>query len=74
LLSSERASASVSSASSMMPSPSRSHCTAAPAMNTEPSSAYARSPRGPHAEVVSIPWRLGTRFSPVCTSRKAPVP
>ena len=35
----ERASASISDALLMMPRPSRSHCTAAPAMNAEPSSA-----------------------------------
>ena len=34
-----RASASMSAALLMMPSPSRSHCTAAPAMNALPSSA-----------------------------------
>ncbi len=50
-----RASASLSAAAWMSPSPSRSHCTAAPAMNTLPSSAYAGSPRGPQAAVASTP-------------------
>ena len=35
----ERASASISAALAMRPSPSRSHCTSAPAMNALPSSA-----------------------------------
>src|SRR6187551_2030130 len=54
--------------------PSRSHCTAAPAMNTEPSSAYVVLPPIFHATVVSSPFSDGTGLSPVLSSMKQPVP
>ena len=65
----------------MMPSPSRSHCTAAPAMNALPSSAYVVLPPTRHATVVTRPCSLrigrGRRCSSArrrrcrrCTSRR----
>ena len=54
---------------SMMPSPSRSHCTAAPAMKIDASSAYAGPPRRSHATVVSNPPRACGAVGPVLNSR-----
>ena len=65
---------SLSGAFSSRPSPSRSHCTAAPAMKIPASSAYAAPPVGSHAIVVRIPCPPTGRFVPVCSSRNAPVP
>jgi hypothetical protein len=56
------------------PSPSRSHCTAAPAMKALPSSAYSVTPSTFHAGVVSRPCCEATGSRPVFTSKKAPVP
>src|ERR1051325_1810294 len=68
------ASASTSDEDLMMPSPSRSHCTTAPAMKIEPSSAYSvRSPTR-QATVVSRLFFDGTGFVPVFISMKQPVP
>jgi hypothetical protein len=58
----------------MMPSWSRSHCTALPATNALPSSAYVVLPPMLHATVVSRPCLDGTASLPVLTSKKAPVP
>ncbi len=58
----------------MIPSPSRSHCTAAPATNALPSSANATSSPTFQATVVSSPKRLGMGFDPTLTRTKAPVP
>ncbi len=54
--------------------PSRSHCTAAPATNTEPSSAYVVTPPICQAIVVSKPFSDGTGLVPVFSSMKQPVP
>ena len=69
-----RASCSVSAAWRMIRRPSRNHWTAAPAMNTLPSSAYTGSPRAPQASVVSSPCFDMGRSVPVFKSRNAPVP
>ena len=62
----------------MMPSPSRSHCTAAPATNTLPSSAYVTCGRAgsPSAQaiVVSSPFAELRASVPVFSSMKQPVP
>ena len=58
----------------MSPSPSRSHCTAAPAMNALPSSAYVVLPPMPQAAVVTRPCSLRMGRSPMFISAKAPVP
>ena len=68
------ASASLSAARSMSPSPSRSHWIAAPAMNTLPSSAYVVVPPIFHASVVSSPARDRTCEVLVLRRRKQPVP
>ena len=58
----------------MMPSPSRSHCTTAPPMNTLPSSAYFVLPPIFQATVVSSLFCETTGRSPVFCSMKQPVP
>ena len=70
------ASASTSLAWSMRFRLSRSHVTAAPAMATEPSSAYCRGVSGPswNATVVRRPCVEGTTTSPVLSNMKHPVP
>ena len=68
------ASASTSCAEAMIFRPSRSHCTTAPPMNTEPSSAYSRRPSRSHATVVSRLLTEATAVVPVFISRKQPVP
>ena len=55
------------------PSPSRSHCTTAPPMNTLPSSAYSL-PRVCAQAVAIRPLVDCTTLSPVCSSMKQPVP
>ena len=58
----------------MMPKPSRNHCTAAPAMKIEPSSAYcAGCPSICQAMVEITPGPL-TDLVPVFITTKAPVP
>src|SRR5438445_4829517 len=69
-----RASCSDSDAWVISLNPSRRHWIAAPAMKTQPSSAYTSSPRGPHAIVVSSPCRDSARRAPVFRSKNAPVP
>src|ERR1051325_10317533 len=54
--------------------PSRNHCTAAPATNTEPSSAYVVWLPIFHATVVNNPFSDGTGFDPVLSNMKQPVP
>lgn len=66
--------AAVSSALPMMPSPSRSHCTAAPATNTLPSIAKSASARGEAARVDTSRFRDTAGRPPVCRSAKHPVP
>src|SRR5207253_1316999 len=68
------ASASTSDDDLMIPRPSRSHCTTAPAMKMLPSSAY--SVRFPirHATVVSRLFLDAIGFVPVFMSMKQPVP
>ena len=61
-------------ASRIMPSPSRSHCTTAPAMKTLPSSAYSVRPPICHATVVSSCCCDASASVPVFSSRKQPVP
>ena len=57
-----------------MRSSSRSHCTTAPPMKTEPSSAYSRpSPRS-HATVVRSRLLRRHRLRPVNSRQKQPVP
>ncbi len=68
------ASASLSAAVLMMPRPSRSHCTAAPAMKTLPSTAKRCLPAMRDATVVSSPFCEKTGRSPVCWRMKQPVP
>src|SRR6266545_598844 len=68
------ASASVSAASPMRPSPSLSHCTAAPVTNALPSSAYTGPVPRSHASVASRPAAERAIVDPVFTSRKQPVP
>jgi hypothetical protein len=68
------ANASTSLERSMMPSPSRSHWIAAPAMKTLPSSAYAVEPPRFHATVASRRFRDAAGRPPVFMSRKQPVP
>ena len=75
------ASASISSERWMMPSPSRSHCTAAPATNTPPSSMYAgfQAPGEPASgrPQPTVDSRLlaeRTGLSPTFISMKQPVP
>src|SRR5688572_32315839 len=69
-----RASGSVSAAASMIPRPSRSHCTAAPAMKIDASSAYAGRPVASQATVVRRPPPGAGRTCPALRSRNAPVP
>ena len=64
----------MSAAVRMSPSPSRSHCTAAPAMNALPSSAYVVWPPICHATVVTSPCLLFVGVLPMFMSAKAPVP
>jgi hypothetical protein len=54
--------------------PSRSHCTTAPPTNTLPSIAYSGRAESCAALVVSKPFDEVWNFSPVCISRKQPVP
>ena len=68
------ASGSTSADERISPSPSRSHCTTAPATNTLPSSAYSRAPAADAAAVVISPWAESIRSPPVCRSMKQPVP
>ena len=69
------ANSSDSEAMSMMPSPSRSHCTAEPVTNTAPSNANSREPSGCcQATVVSRPDCERTNLSPVFTNTNDPVP
>jgi len=58
----------------MIPSPSRSHCTSAPAMKIDPSRAY--SVRLPMRQAIVVRSRFfeTTGFSPVFISMKHPVP
>ena len=71
----DRASASTSEASVMMPSWSRSHWISEPATATDPSSAYVAGPSPIRAATVVIrPWLDWTGRSPVCMSMKQPVP
>ena len=70
----EPARVSVSAESLMMPSPSRNHCTAAPAMNTLPSRAYVTLPPSLQATVDNMPCVERTMCSPVLTRIKLPVP
>ena len=72
----DAASASTSDARSITPRLSRNHCTPAPAMATEPSSAYAGAASAPnrHATVVNNPCEDGTGAAPVLSSMKHPVP
>src|SRR5437867_11863009 len=58
----------------MIPSPSRSHWTAAPVTNIEPSSAYVTPPPMPHASVTRSPGGLGGREEPAFIKTKDPVP
>ncbi len=58
----------------MMPSPSRSHCTTAPAMKMLPSSAYSVLSPMRHATVVSRLFLDAIGFVPVFISMKQPVP
>ena len=75
LLSTCAANASISEAFLIKPSPSRSHCTIAPAMNTLPSSAYSTgSPPSFHATVVRSWFFDSIRSTPVCINMKHPVP
>ena len=75
LSSTDRASASTSSADRIRPRLSRSHWTTAPAMAVEPSRAYvAGEEPSRQATVVSRPEVEGTICSPVLTSMKQPVP
>ena len=69
--STERASASVSAASAIIPSPSRSHWTAAPVTKTAPSSAVTP---GWAAAVRRMPCGGGPPSSPWFASTKLPVP
>ena len=58
----------------MIPSPSFSHCTAAPAMKMDPSSAYCTgSPGSCHPMVVSTPSPVPAP-APLFITTKAPVP
>ena len=68
------ASCSTSPLALMACSPSRSHCTTAPPMNTLPSSAYSRRAPVCAAAVVISPLRESSKRSPVCISMKQPVP
>ncbi len=68
------ASAWLSAALLISPRPSRSHWTAAPAMNTLPSRAYVVRPPICHAIVVSSPRVDATGAGPVFSRRKQPVP
>ena len=71
----DRASASTSDASPMMPRLSRSQPISAPATATEPSRAYVAGPAPRRAATVVIrPWAEWTGRSPVCMSMKQPVP
>ncbi|KAG1531238.1 hypothetical protein G6F50_016809 [Rhizopus delemar] len=64
----------------MIPKPSRSHCTAAPATNTPPSSMYVGvqlswPDRGRPQPTVDSRWFFDcTGFSPTFISMKQPVP
>ena len=58
----------------MMPRPSRSHCTTAPAMKMLPSSAYSVRLPMRHATVVSRLFFEVTGLVPVFISMKQPVP
>jgi hypothetical protein len=58
----------------MMPRPSRSHCTTAPAMKTLPSSAYSVRPPMRHATVVRRLFFDAMGLVPVFISMKQPVP
>ena len=66
--------ASTSGALRIIFSPSRSHCTTAPAMNTLPSSAYSVRPSIFQATVVRRLFFDGTASVPVLSSMKQPVP
>jgi hypothetical protein len=69
------ASFSTSTDFAMRPRPSRSHCTTAPPMKTEPSSAYSVRPSIRQAIVVSRLFLRGDGFGRRCAcSRKQPVP
>ena len=69
-----RAKYSLSAASVMRRSSSRSHWITAPPTNTLPSRAYWTFPSSPAAMVVTSPFRLRTSFSPVFINKKQPVP
>ena len=58
----------------MMPTPSRSHCTTAPAMKMLPSSAYCTSSPICQAIVVTRLFFDSIGLSPVFIIRKQPVP
>ena len=64
----------MSAAFLMSPRPSRSHCTAAPAMKALPSSAYVVFPSICHATVETRPCLLFVGVEPTFMSAKAPVP
>src|ERR1051326_5266743 len=55
-------------------SPSRSHCTAAPAINTAPSRQYVVRLPSFHPTVVNRPFADKAGLSPVLSKRKQPVP
>ena len=70
----EAASAAVSPACSIIPSPSRSHLIRLPATNTEPSSAYVRLPPSWHSTVPSRRWPERGTSEPMLARTNAPVP
>jgi hypothetical protein len=72
----DAASPSTSLDSANRPRPSRSHWTAAPVTNTEPSSAWTIGASGPSRQRIVDSSPLPDRMtgSPVLTSRNAPVP
>ena len=74
LPSSAAASASVSAAPAMMPSPSRSHCTAAPVSKIDASSAYVLESPMHHASVVTSPAGGVGTVKPAFSSTNEPVP
>ena len=58
----------------MTPSPSRSHCTAAPVMKIDPSRAYSTVVPSVNAIVVTSPCCERGASAPVCSSTNDPVP
>src|SRR5919197_3146588 len=70
----DSASGPTSDACSMIPNPSRSHCTAAPVTKIEPSNAYSTFPPGPDAMVVIRPDDDVETSRPVFINTNEPVP